>query len=471
MWIPKFGNALSKSLSTLYMQVLIGIVAGVLVGHFAPGVGEQLKPLGDLFIRLIRMLLAPIVFASVVVGIARMNDIHAAGRVGVKAVVYFEIASTLALAIGLVVVNVLKPGAGMNVDPAHLDGAAVATYASHAQRHGMVDFLLSIVPTSVVGAFANGEMLGVIFFSLLLAISLTQLGSRTAPFVDILEMFLQAMFGVVRIAMRAAPLGAFGGIAFTVAKYGIGTLASFGQLLACLYLTSACFVVVVLGAVMRLCGLSLWQFLRYIKDEILITLGTASTEAVLPQMLVKLERMGCARPVVGMVLPTGYAFNADGTAIYLTMASLFVAQALNVPLTLWDQLLVLGVLLFTSKGSAGVAGAGFVALAATLASLHKIPVSGLVLLLGIDRFLNEARAVTNLIGNGVATIAVARWERALDVERARALLAGSDTASGEPDSRRLDGNATPAPVAPNAVAGLNAPLGAIERTRTSRGID
>ncbi|AIO67020.1 C4-dicarboxylate transporter DctA [Burkholderia oklahomensis] len=471
MWIPKFGNALSKSLSTLYMQVLIGIVAGVLVGHFAPGVGEQLKPLGDLFIRLIRMLLAPIVFASVVVGIARMNDIHAAGRVGVKAVVYFEIASTLALAIGLVVVNVLKPGAGMNVDPAHLDGAAVATYASHAQRHGMADFLLSIVPTSVVGAFANGEMLGVIFFSLLLAISLAQLGPRTAPFVDILEMFLQAMFGVVRIAMRAAPLGAFGGIAFTVAKYGIGTLASFGQLLACLYLTSACFVVVVLGAVMRLCGLSLWQFLRYIKDEILITLGTASTEAVLPQMLVKLERMGCARPVVGMVLPTGYTFNADGTAIYLTMASLFVAQALNVPLTLWDQLLVLGVLLFTSKGSAGVAGAGFVALAATLASLHKIPVSGLVLLLGIDRFLNEARAVTNLIGNGVATIAVARWERALDVERARAVLAGSDTASGEPDSRRLDGNATPAPVAPNAVAGLNAPLGAIERTRTSRGID
>ncbi|QCP53845.1 C4-dicarboxylate transporter DctA [Trinickia violacea] len=416
------GSSLKKYLSKLYVQVLIGIIAGVLVGHFFPDLGSQMKPLGDLFIRLIRMLLAPIIFASVVVGIARMNDIHEAGRVGVKAVVYFEVASTLALGIGLVVVNVLKPGSGMNIDPAHIDSTAISSYAHSAHQHGMLDFFMSIVPNSVVGAFANGEMLPVIFFSVLLAIALARLGPRTAPFVDMLDMFLQAMFGVVRIVMYAAPIGAFGGMAFTVGKYGIGTLASFGQLMLALYVTSVLFVVVVLGIVMRVCGLSLWKFLRYIKDEIFITFGTASTEAVLPQMMIKLEKLGCTKPVVGMVLPTGYTFNADGTAIYLTMAAIFVAQAMNIHLSIWDQLLVLGVLLLTSKGSAGVAGAGFVALAATLASMQKIPVSGLVLLLGVDRFLNEARAVTNLIGNGVATIAVARWERAIDMQLARAVL-------------------------------------------------
>ncbi|MGV2290609.1 C4-dicarboxylate transporter DctA [Trinickia sp. YCB016] len=416
------GSSLKKYLSKLYVQVLIGIIAGVLVGHFFPDLGSQMKPLGDLFIRLIRMLLAPIIFASVVVGIARMNDIHEAGRVGVKALLYFEVASTLALGIGLVVVNVLKPGSGMNIDPAHIDSTAISSYAHSAHQHSMLDFFMSIVPNSVVGAFANGEMLPVIFFSVLLAIALARLGPRTAPFVDMLDMFLQAMFGVVRIVMYAAPIGAFGGMAFTVGKYGIGTLASFGQLMLALYVTSVLFVVVVLGIVMRLCGLSLWKFLRYIKDEIFITFGTASTEAVLPQMMIKLEKLGCTKPVVGMVLPTGYTFNADGTAIYLTMAAIFVAQAMNIHLSIWDQLLVLGVLLLTSKGSAGVAGAGFVALAATLASMQKIPVSGLVLLLGVDRFLNEARAVTNLIGNGVATIAVARWERAIDMQRARAVL-------------------------------------------------
>ena len=411
-----------KIVSKLYVQVLIGIVAGILVGHFYPDIGSQLKPLGDLFIKLIRMLLAPIIFASVVVGIARMNDLHEAGRVGVKAVVYFEVASTIALLIGMVVVNVIKPGSGMNVDPSHIDGAAIATYTHAAKQHGMLEFFMSIVPNSIVGAFANGEMLPIIFFSVLLAISLAKLGPRTAPFVDMLDMFLQGMFGVVRIVMYVAPIGAFGGMAFTIAKYGIGTLASFGELMLCLYLTSIFFVVVVLGFVMRLCGLSLWKFLRYIKDEILITLGTASTEAVLPQMLIKMEKMGCSRPVVGMVLPTGYTFNADGTAIYLTMAALFIAQAMNIHLSIWDQLLVLAVLLLTSKGSAGVAGAGFVALAATLASMHKIPVEGLVLLLGVDRFLNEARAVTNLIGNGVATVVVARWEGQLDMNRARVVL-------------------------------------------------
>src|SRR5579864_5869918 len=422
-------SKIGKSLSKLYGQVLIGIVAGVLVGHFYPDIGSQLKPLGDLFIKLIRMLLAPIIFASVVVGIARMNDLHEAGRVGVKAVLYFEVASTIALVVGLVVVNIIRPGSGMNIDPAHLDSSGIASYTHAAQQHGMLDFFLNIVPNSIVGAFANGEILPIIFFSLLLAISLARLGPRTAPLVDMLDMFLQGMFGIVRIVMHVAPVGAFGGMAFTIARYGIGTLASFGQLMLCLYLTSIFFVVVVLGFVMRMSGLSLWKFLRYIKDEIFITLGTASTEAVLPQMLIKMEKLGCSRPVVGMVLPTGYTFNADGTAIYLTMASMFVAQAMNIHLTIWDQLLLLGVLLLTSKGSAGVAGAGFVALAATLASMHKIPVSGLVLLLGVDRFLNEARAVTNLIGNGVATIVVARWEGALDMNTARAML-NRDTETG-----------------------------------------
>lgn len=414
---------IKNSLSKLYVQVLIGIIAGVLLGHFAPDIGAQLKPLGDIFIKLIKMLLAPIIFASVVVGIARMNNIHEAGRVGVKAVVYFEIASTLALIIGLVVGNLFKPGSGMNIDPTKIDSSTISTYTQAAQqKHGFFDFLANIVPNSVVGAFASGEMLPIILFSMLFAIALGRLGPKAAPLVDMLDMFLHGMFGIVRIVMYVAPIGAFGGMAFTIAKYGIGTLASYGQLILALYVTSALFVVVVLGIVMRMSGLSLWKFMRYIKDEIFVTLGTASTEAVLPQMLVKLEKLGCSKPVVGMVLPTGYTFNADGTAIYLTMASLFIAQAMNIHLSIWDQVLLLGVMLLTSKGSAGVAGAGFVALAATLASMPNIPVAGLVLLLGVDRFLNEARAVTNLIGNGVATVAVARWEGAIDMERARAVL-------------------------------------------------
>ncbi|CAN7612321.1 C4-dicarboxylate transporter DctA [Massilia sp. LjRoot122] len=425
-----------KYLSKLYVQVLIAIVVGILLGHFMPELGTKLKPLGDLFIKLIKMLLAPIIFASIVVGIARMNNVHEAGRVGLKAVLYFEVVSTLALVIGLVVVNLFKPGEGMNVDPALIDGSTVATYTQKAQQQGgALDFILNIVPNSVVGAFANGDMLPIIFFSLLFAIALARAGKTVEPFVDMLDQFLHGMFGVVRIAMYVAPLGAFGGMAFTVGKYGIGTLLSYGQLILCLYLTSAIFIVLVLGIVMQACGLSLFKFMRYIKDELFVTLGTASTEAVLPQMLVKLEKLGIPKPVVGLVLPTGYAFNADGTAIYLTMAAIFIAQAMNIDLTLWDQLILLGVLLFTSKGSAGVAGAGFVALAATLASMHKIPVEGLVLLLGVDRFLNEARAFTNLVGNGVATVVVARWEKTIDMKQARAVL---ERGSALPDESLTD---------------------------------
>ena len=411
--------------STLYIQVLVGLIAGVLLGHFWPDVGVELKPLGDLFIKMIRMVLAPIIFASVVVGIARMGSIKETGRVGAKAMLYFEVCSTLALAIGMIVVNVVKPGAGMNIDAATLDTAGIKNYTTAAAHHTTVDFLMNIVPNTIVGAFAQGEMLQIIFFALLFAFALSRLGPRVTPLVDGLDMFLQGMFGVVRYVMYVAPIGAFGGIAFTIAKYGIGTLASYAELMGAVYVTSILFVVLVLGTVMRICGVSLWGFLKYIKDELLIVLGTASTEAVLPQMLQKMEAMGCQKQVVGLVLPTGYTFNADGTAIYLTMAAIFIAQATNVDMTLWDQLVILGVMLLTSKGSAGVAGAGFVALAATLASMHKIPVSGLVLLVGIDRFLNEARAITNLIGNGVATIAVAKWEGALDLEQVKRTFAAS----------------------------------------------
>lgn len=414
-----------KMAGTLYIQVIVGLTAGILLGHFYPDIGVELKPLGDLFIKLIKMLLAPIIFASVVVGIARMGSVKETGRVGAKAMLYFEVCSTVALVFGLIVVNLVKPGVGMNIDASQIDTSSIKSYTAAAEHHTTGEFLMNIVPNSVVGAFAQGNMLQIILFSLLFSFALNRLGKKVAPLVDGLDMFLHGMFGVVRIVMVLAPIGAFGGIAFTIAKYGIGTLNSFVELMLAVYLTCILFVVVVLGSVMRYCRVPLWGFLKYIKSELLIVLGTASTEAVLPQMLVKMEAMGCPKKVVGLVLPTGYTFNADGTAIYLTMAAIFIAQATNVPLTLWDQLVILGVMLLTSKGSAGVAGAGFVALAATLASMHKIPLSGLVLLVGIDRFLNEARAVTNLIGNGVATIAVARWEGALDLEQMRRAFAAS----------------------------------------------
>jgi aerobic C4-dicarboxylate transport protein len=432
--------------STLYIQVLVGLTAGVLLGHFYPAIGVELKPLGDLFIKMIRMVLAPIIFASVVVGIARMGSIKETGRVGAKAMLYFEICSTLALAIGMLVVNIVKPGVGMNIDAATLDTGAIKNYTTAAAHHTTADFLMNIVPNTIVGAFAQGEMLQIIFFALLFAFALSRLGPRVAPLVDGLDMFLQGMFGVVRFVMYVAPIGAFGGIAFTIAKYGIGTLASYAELMAAVYATCALFVVLVLGTVMRFCGVPLWGFLKYIKDELLIVLGTASTEAVLPQMLQKMEAMGCQKQVVGLVLPTGYTFNADGTAIYLTMAAIFIAQATNVDMSLWDQLVILGVMLLTSKGSAGVAGAGFVALAATLASMHKIPVSGLVLLVGIDRFLNEARAITNLIGNGVATIAVAKWEGALDLEQAKRAFAASS--AGLPAAEYMPGTVKPTGIEP-----------------------
>lgn len=407
----------SRWYSQLYVQVLIGIVIGAAIGHFEPQFGAKLQPFADGFIKLIKMLLAPIIFGTVVVGIAKMGSIKEVGRIGVKALLYFEILSTIALVIGLIVVNIAKPGVGMNINATTLDASAIAKYSQAAsEQGGTIDFFLNIIPSTFIGAFSNGVMLQVILISVLMGVALVQMGETSKPLINTIDLFLQGLFKIVAMVMRLAPIGAGAGMAFTIGKYGIGSLLSLGQLLIALYITTLIFIVVVLGTVARWSGMPLMQFLRYFKDEILITLGTCSTEAVLPRMMVKLEKLGCKKSVVGMVLPTGYAFNADGTCIYLTMAAIFIAQATNTPLTFVDQMILLGVFLLTSKGSAGVAGAGFITLAATLTTIHSIPLVGLVLLLGIDRFLNEARAVTNLIGNGIGTIAIAKWDNSFDVE-------------------------------------------------------
>jgi len=418
----------SSVFSRLYVQLLIAIVLGVLVGHFFPAFAVKLKPLGDLFIKLIRMLLAPIIFGTVTVGIAKMGNLKAVGRIGIKALFYFEVVSGFALVIGLVVVNVIKPGAGMNIDPATLDTRSIATYTQNAAKLTVGDFLMNIIPNSFLGAFTEGNMLQVILIALLFGIALSRVGPRKQAVIELLDAFLGVMFQIVRIVMFVAPLAAFGAMAFTISKYGLGTLRSYGELMGCVYLTSLLFIALVLGSIARVCGISLWRFVKFIREEILVTFGTCSTEAVLPQMIVKLERLGCDESLVGLVLPAGYAFNADGTSIYLTMAAIFIAQATNTHLVIGDQLIVLAVLLLTSKGTAGVAGSGFVTLAATLAAMDRIPVAGLVLLLGVDSLLNEARAVTNLIGNGIATVAVARWEGLLDRDKARRVLDGKAVA-------------------------------------------
>jgi aerobic C4-dicarboxylate transport protein len=416
----------------LYFWVLVAIALGVTLGALAPDFATQLKPLGDLFIKLIKMVIAPIIFVTVVVGIAGMGDMKKVGRVGLKALIYFEVMTTFALAIGLVVVNALQPGAGMNVDVSTLDPAAIASYTAAAKQLTWQEYLLHLIPNTVVGAFAEGEILQVLLFSVLFGFGLAGIGERGRPVVHLLDEVAQALFGVVGIIMKAAPIGAFGAMAFTIGKYGLGTLIALGKLMAGVYLTCALFVIVVLGLVLRLNGLNLWQFLTYLKEELLIVLGTSSSESVLPRLMHKLEALGCSRSVVGMTVPTGYSFNLDGTCIYLTMAAIFIAQATNTPLSLTQQLTILGVLMLTSKGAAAVTGGGFITLAATLASIGTPPVAGLVLLLGVDRFMSEARAITNMIGNAVATVVVARWENALDLDQAKRILAG--TAPTGPDA-------------------------------------
>ncbi|MBL8527838.1 MAG: dicarboxylate/amino acid:cation symporter [Burkholderiales bacterium] len=425
--------------STLYFRVLCGIVIGIAIGIFLPETGQALKPLGDAFIKLIKMLIAPIIFCTVVVGIAKMGHMKDVGRVGIKALVYFEGMSTVALIIGLVVVNVLQPGAGMNVDPATLDTKAIASYATAAKTHTTEEFLMNIIPSTVVDAFAKGEILQVLLFAILFGIALNWVGKRGEWMLKFLDEAGHVFFRIIEMIMQLAPIGAGAAMAFTVGKYGLGTLLSLGELLLGVYITCFLFVFVVLGLVARLAGFSLWRFLVYIREEIFIVLGTSSSESVLPRMMEKMERLGCHRSVVGLVIPTGYSFNLDGTSIYLTMAAIFIAQATNVPLTLGDQITILAVLLLTSKGAAAVTGGGFITLAATLSSVGKVPVAGLTLLLGVDRFMSEARSITNLIGNGVATVVVSKWEKAFDVDRAARVLAGdyeeellplADTAEG-----------------------------------------
>ncbi|WP_448647336.1 dicarboxylate/amino acid:cation symporter [Pseudomonas mohnii] len=418
---------MKRVLGKLYVQVLVAVVLGIVVGVVFPATGEALAPLGDGFIKLIKMLLAPVIFLTVVSGIASMENMKELGRVGARALVYFEVLSTLALVIGLVVVDVLKPGVGMNIDPKALDTTSIAVYTSAPHHHSMLDFLLGIIPDSIVDAFAKGNVLQILLFSVLLGIALANAGPRAKPFIDVMDSLMRGMFNIVNMVMRLAPLGAFGAMAFTVGKYGFGTMFSLGKLMGCVYLTCLLFVACVLGPICHYCGFSLWKLLRYMKDELLTVLGTSSSESVVPQMISKMERAGCSKPVAGMMIPAGLSFNPDGQAIYYTIAAIFIAQATNTPLTLTDQLIVLAVLMFTSKGSAGVSGSGFIILAATLASLGTIPVSGMVLLLGVDRFMSGARALTNTIGNGVGTLVIAKWVGALDHKKLQRVLAGDES--------------------------------------------
>jgi aerobic C4-dicarboxylate transport protein len=410
-------------LKNLYVQVLIGIAAGIVLGFVAPAQGAAMQPLGDGFIKLVKMLIAPIVFTTVVVGIAHMGAMREVGRIGMRALIYFETLSTLSLIIGMIVVNVLQPGRGLTLDPATLDMKTVASYATASKGHTTVEFLLNIIPNTVVDAFARGEILQVLLFSVLFGLAALTLGKSVAPLVTLVDQAGRALFGVVGIVMRLAPIGAFGAMAFTVGRYGVGTLVSLGQLMAGMYITCLFFIFVVLGAIARATGFSIIPFLRYISEEILIVLGTSSSESALPKIMEKLERIGCPKPVVGLVVPTGYSFNLDGTSIYMTMAALFVAQASGVQLSFGQQLSLLGVLLLTSKGAAAVTGSGFVTLAATLSAFPNIPIAGVALLLGVDRFMSEARSITNLIGNAVATMVIARWEQSLDMPRVRRILA------------------------------------------------
>lgn len=418
---------------SLYFQVLAGITLGILLGHFQPDWGAAMKPLGDGFIKLIKMVIAPIIFGTIVVGIARMGDMKKVGRVGIKALVYFEVLTTFALIIGLIVVEILQPGSGMHVDPKSLDAGSVAAYASKAKSQSTIGFVMNIIPDTVVSAFAQGEILQVLLFSCLFGFALAKIGGdggkNCLTFID--EM-THVFFGIINMIMRLAPIGAFGAMGFTIGKYGLASLKNLAFLMSAVYATCFLFIFVVVGLICKYyAGFSVWRFIRYIKEEFFIVLGTSSSESALPRMMAKLEQAGCAKPVVGLVIPTGYSFNLDGTCIYLTMAAIFVGQACDIPLTLGHKLIILGVLLLTSKGAAAVTGGGFITLAATFATIEELPVAGLALLLGVDRFMSEARALTNLIGNGVATIVVSKWENALDEQKLRRALNGEIANAGE----------------------------------------
>lgn len=414
--------------SQLYVQVLAAILLGVIIGHFWPETGEALKPLGDAFIKLVKMIIAPVIFLTLVTGIAGMTELRSVGRVAGKAFAYFLFFSTLALIVGLIVANTVQPGAGMNVDPATLDTSGVTGYVEKAQHSSIVEFLMSIIPTTMVSALAGESLLQVLFVSILFGIALSMVGEPAAPVRELLEKVGLVVFKLVGILMRAAPVGAFGAMAFTIGKYGIESLANLAGLVATFYLTSLIFVIGVLGVVARLAGFSIFKLIRYLKAELLLVLGTSSSESALPSLMEKMERAGCEKSVVGLVVPTGYSFNLDGTNIYMTLAALFIAQACNVDLSLGDQIALLLVAMISSKGAAGVTGAGFITLAATLSIVPSVPVAGMALILGIDRFMSECRSLTNFIGNAVATVVVARWDNALDRDRLRAALDGEPPA-------------------------------------------
>ncbi|NYE59794.1 aerobic C4-dicarboxylate transport protein [Duganella sp. 1224] len=407
----------------LYVQVLFAIACGILLGVFYPDSGVAMKPLGDGFIKLIKMIIAPVIFCTVVSGIAGMQDVKKIGRVGGKALLYFEVISTFALVIGLFVANLVKPGAGFNATAATLDTKAIEQYTTKAHPLTTTDFLMNIIPNTVVDAFAKGDILQVLLIAILFGFAISLLGERGKPLVKLIDDASHAIFGVVNIVMKVAPIGAFGAMAFTIGKYGIKSLLPLATLMGCFYATCAIFVIVVLGTVARLTGFSIGRFILYIKEELLIVLGTSSSESALPSLMRKLERLGCPKSVVGLVVPTGYSFNLDGTNIYMTMAALFVAQATNTELTLLQELTILGVAMLTSKGASGITGAGFITLAATLHVVPDIPVAGMALILGIDRFMSECRALTNFVGNGVAAMVVSNWEKELDHDKMKAELA------------------------------------------------
>ncbi len=423
---------------SLYFQVVTAIVIGVLLGHFAPATGEAMKPLGDGFIKLIKMIIAPIIFCTVVVGIAGMEDMKKVGKTGGLALLYFEVVSSIALVVGLLIVNLVQPGAGMNIDPASLDTKGVSAYTGPGKMQSTTDFLLNVIPSTVVEAFAKGEILQVLLFSVMFGFALHRFGGRGTLVFDGVEKTSHVLFAIVGMIMKVAPIGAFGAMAFTIGKYGVGSLLSLGKLMGTFYATCLVFIFVILGLIARIHGFSILKFIKYIKEELLIVLGTSSSESVLPRMIAKLENLGARKSVVGLVIPTGYSFNLDGTSIYLTMAAVFIAQATNTPMTLMQQLTLLAVLLLTSKGAAGVTGSGFIVLAATLSAVGGVPVAGLALILGIDRFMSEARALTNLIGNGVATVVVAKWTGDLDTERLRRTLDGETELEAEEPETVLD---------------------------------
>ncbi|MFJ4445873.1 dicarboxylate/amino acid:cation symporter [Pseudomonas sp. NPDC089422] len=408
---------------SLYVQVLVAITIGILLGHFYPETGVALKPLGDGFVKLIKMVIAPIIFCTVVSGIAGMQSMKSVGKTGGYALLYFEIVSTIALIIGLVVVNVVQPGAGMHIDVSTLNASSVAAYAAAGAQQTTVGFLLNIIPNTVVGAFANGDILQVLMFSVIFGFALHRLGSYGKPVLDLIDRFAHVMFNIINMIMKLAPLGAFGAMAFTIGQYGVGSLVQLGYLMACFYITCLLFVLVVLGGICRAHGFSVLKLIRYIREELMIVLGTSSSESALPRMLAKMERLGAKKSVVGLVIPTGYSFNLDGTSIYLTMAAVFIAQATDTHMDITHQITLLLVLLVASKGAAGVTGSGFIVLAATLSAVGHLPVAGLALILGIDRFMSEARALTNLVGNAVATVVVAKWVKEMDDDKLASELA------------------------------------------------